>query len=152
MIDFIKENNNVIASGASPSVAILMGGINRARILPDQLDSIQPQTHRNCYLTSSDDRSSDDIVAILKAYKAKWSFAKLIGKEGVKQDFSVNFLRLVCNPEPLVNNYAFCDQDDVWLTTKLAIAIQNISENQEENIPYFYFGRTSFVYEKLRKI
>lgn len=152
MTDFIEENIKNAAFGAGPLVAILMGTHNGARFLPEQLDSLQAQTHQNWVLIASDDGSTDDTLRILKAYKVKWPAGKLIIKEGPKQGFCVNFLSMACDPAIRADYYAFCDQDDVWLATKLAVAIQNISENQEENIPYVYCGRTSYVNEKLKKI
>jgi len=150
--DFIEENGKIAAFGAGPLVAILMGTHNGARFLPEQLDSLVGQTHQNWVLIASDDGSTDDTIKILKAYQAKWPPGKLIIKEGPKQGFCVNFLSMACDPKICTDYYAFCDQDDVWLATKLAVAIQNISENQEENIPYVYCGRTFYVNENLKKI
>lgn len=152
MTDFIEENNKLGAFGTGPLVAILMGTHNGARFLPEQLDSLAAQTHQNWVLIASDDGSTDDTIKILKSYQAKWPAGKLIIKEGPKQGFCVNFLSMACDPSIKADYYAFCDQDDVWLATKLAVAIQNISENQEKNIPYVYCGRTSYVNEKLKKI
>jgi len=150
--DFIEENSKIADFEAGPLVAILMGTHNGAKFLPEQLDSLVAQTHQNWVLIASDDGSTDDTLRILKAYQAKWPTGKLTIKEGPKQGFCVNFLSMACDPDIKSNYYAFCDQDDVWLATKLAVAIQNIAENQEENIPYVYCGRTSYVNEKLKKI
>ena len=152
MTDFIEENISILASGAGPLVAILMGTMNGARFLPEQLDSLELQTHQNWVLIASDDGSTDDTLRILKAYQAKWPAGKLIIKEGPKRGFCVNFLSMACDPGIKADYYAFCDQDDVWLATKLAVAIQNISEYQEEGVPYVYCGRTSYVNEKLKKV
>lgn len=152
MSDFIEENRKITAFGAGPLVAILMGTYNGVRFLSGQLDSLAAQTHQNWFLIASDDGSTDDTIRILKVYQAKWPAGKLIIKEGPKQGFCVNFLSMACDPAIRADYFAFCDQDDVWLDTKLAVAIQNISENQEENIPYVYCGRTSYVNEKLKKI
>jgi hypothetical protein len=59
---------------------------------------------------------------------------------------------MACDPGINADYCAFCDQDDVWLAPKLAVAIQNISENQEEGVPYVYCGRTTYVNENLKKI
>ena len=152
MTDFIEENCSVLAPGPSPLVSILMGSMNGVRFLPEQLDSLATQTHQNWILIASDDGSTDDTLKILKAYQAKWPAGKLIIKEGPKQGFCVNFLSLACDPSIRADYYAFCDQDDVWLATKLAVAIQNISKYQEEGVPYVYCGRTSYVNENLKKI
>ena len=113
MIDFIEENNKTLAPETSPLVAILMGTMNGARFLPEQLDSLAAQTHQNWVLIASDDGSTDDTLGILKAYQAKWPTGKLIIKEGPKQGFCVNFLSMACDPSIQADYYAFCDQDDV---------------------------------------
>ena len=152
MTDFIEENSSILAPGAGPLVVILMGTMNGARFLPEQLDSLQAQTHQNWFLIASDDGSTDDTLRILKAYQAKWPAGKLIIKEGPKQGFCVNFLSMACDPNIKADFYAFCDQDDVWLPAKLDVALQNIAQNQEENVPYVYGGRTTYVNENLKKI
>lgn len=152
MADFIEENSSRLAPEVTPLVAILMGTKNGTRFLPEQLDSLAAQTHQNWVLIVSDDGSTDDTVRILKAYQAKWPAGKLIIKEGPKQGFCVNFLSMACDPNIKADYYAFCDQDDVWLATKLAVALQNIAENQEEGVPYVYCGRTFYVNENLKKI
>ena len=152
MTDFIEENSSILATRPSPLVAILMGTMNGARFLPEQLDSLAAQTHQNWVLIASDDGSTDDTIKILKVYQAKWPAGKLIIKEGPKQGFCVNFLSLACDPSIRADYYAFCDQDDVWLPAKLDVAVQKIAQDQEENMPYVYCGRTTYVNENLKKI
>ncbi len=155
MTDFIEENSKNAAFGASPLVAILMGTHNGARFLPEQLDSLQAQSHQNWLLIASDDGSSDDTVKILKAYQAKWPVGKLIIKDGPKRSFCVNFLSMACDPAIRADYYAFCDQDDVWLPGKLEIAINNIAAHQvhrEVTLPYLYCGRTNYASENLDPI
>jgi glycosyltransferase involved in cell wall biosynthesis len=154
--DFIEKNSEntaqILALGPAPLVAILMGTKNGQQFLAQQLDSLGAQTHQNWVLIASDDGSSDDTLRILKAYQAKWPAGKLIIKEGPKQGFCVNFLSLACDPNIKADYYAFCDQDDVWLPTKLEVALQIITQYQEENVPYVYSGRTTYVNENLKKV
>ncbi len=155
MIDFIEENGEIVASGNGPLVAILMGTMNGARFLPEQLDSLEAQTHQNWVLIVSDDGSTDDTVKILKASQAKWPAGKLIIKEGPKQGFCVNFQSMACDPGIKADYYAFCDQDDVWLSNKLEVAVGNMVTHQAHKkvpLPYLYCGRTSYVTEKLEPI
>jgi glycosyltransferase involved in cell wall biosynthesis len=152
MTDFIEENTKIAAFGTNPLVAILLGTYNGCRFLPEQLDSLMAQTHQNWVLIASDDGSTDDTIKILKVYQAKWPAGKLIINEGPKEGFCVNFLSMACDPQIRADYYAFCDQDDVWLPTKLVVAIHNISENHEEGVPYVYCGRTSYVNERLKKV
>ena len=155
MTDFIEENGQIVASGSGPLVAILMGTMNGARFLPEQLDSLAAQTHQNWVLIASDDGSTDDTLRVLKAYQAKWPDGKLIIKEGSKQGFCANFLSMACDPKVKADYYAFCDQDDVWLPNKLEVAVANIAAHQvhkDVTLPYLYCGRTTYVSEKLEPI
>jgi glycosyltransferase involved in cell wall biosynthesis len=151
MTDFIEENIKIGAFGAGPLVAILMGTYNGARFLPEQMESLAAQTHQNWVLIASDDGSTDDTVKILKAYQAEWPAGRLIIKEGLKQGFCVNFLSMACDPVIRADYYAFCDQDDVWLPSKLGVAIKNIGLN-EGILAYVYCGRTIYVDEKKKKV
>ena len=103
-------------------------------------------------MVASDDGSSDQTLEILQQYQAIWLVGKLAIRSGPLQGFCQNFLSLACDPNILAHFYAFCDQDDLWLPTKLAVALKNITENQEANEPYAYCGRTTYVDEKLRKV
>lgn len=155
MIDIIEENCSVLAPGLSPLVAILMGSMNGARFLPEQLDSLAAQTHQNWVLIASDDGSTDDTLRILMAYQAKWPAGKLTIKEGPKRGFCANFQSMACDPSIKADYYAFCDQDDVWLPNKLEVAVANIAAHQvhkDMTLPYLYCGRTSYVSEKLELI
>ena len=155
MTDFIEENSNLKASEGGSLVAILMGTHNGARFLPEQFDSLELQTHQNWILIASDDGSTDDTLKILKSYQTRWPAGKLIIKEGPKRGFCVNFLSMACDPGIRAVYYAFCDQDDVWLPTKLEVALTNIAQHQvRQNVtlPYLYCGRTSYVSENLEPI
>jgi glycosyltransferase involved in cell wall biosynthesis len=150
--DFIKENSSILAPRLGSLVAILMGTMNGARFLPEQLDSLEAQTHQNWVLIASDDGSTDDTLRILKAYQAKWPARKLVIKEGPKRGFCPNFLSMACDPGIKADYYAFCDQDDVWLPNKLERAVDNIVVRREASLPYLYCGRTTYVSEKLEPI
>lgn len=155
MTDFIEENSYILDPKVVPLVAILMGTMNGSRFLPEQLDSLEAQTHQNWVLIANDDGSTDDTLQILKAYQAKWPAGKLIIKEGPKQGFCANFLSMACDHSIKADYYAFCDQDDVWLPGKLEIAVANIATHQvhgDITLPYLYCGRTNYVSEKLEPI
>ena len=155
MIDFIEENNLVLAPEIGPSVAILMGAMNGAQFLPEQLDSLAAQTHQYWVLIASNDGSNDDTLRILQAYQAKWPAGRLIIKEGPKRGFCANFQSMACDPVIKADYYAFCDQDDVWLPNKLEVAVANIAAHQVHKgmtLPYLYCGRTFYVSEKLEPI
>lgn len=156
MIDFHKENYHIephtAQSTNSFAVAILLCTFNGARFLVTQLESIESQEHSNWFVVASDDGSADQTLEILHQYQAAWPPGKLIIRKGPQKGFCQNFLSLGCDPGIKADYYAFCDQDDVWMPTKLTSALRKIVINQEVNKYYLYCGRTTYVDEKLRKV
>jgi len=133
-----------------PLIAILLCTYNGAQFIADQLDSLMDQKHENWVLFASDDGSTDTTLEILRLYQAKWPAGKLMIRSGPQNGFCQNFLSLACDPMLRADYYAFCDQDDVWLPTKLSTALENIVANQAVNVPYVYCGRTRYVTDQLQ--
>ena len=134
----------------SPLIAILLCTYNGARFLAEQLASLEEQKHENWVVVASDDGSTDSTLEILRLYQAKWPAGKLTIRSGPQKGFCQNFLSLACDSMLKANYYAFCDQDDVWLPTKLSVALDNIVANQIINVPYVYCGRTRYVTDQLQ--
>lgn len=150
MTDFNEKNPYLMPNSDTPLVAILLCTYNGARFLAEQLDSLEAQTHQNWVVIASDDGSTDQTLEVLKQYQTKWPAGKLSIRSGPQKDFCQNFLSLACDPEIKSDYYAFCDQDDVWLPSKLSIALENIADNQEGQTPYLYSGRTIYVDDQLK--
>jgi glycosyltransferase involved in cell wall biosynthesis len=150
MNDFHYKNTNLGRSSSAPLVAILLCTHNGARFLTEQLDSLQNQTHQNWVVIASDDGSTDQTLEILQQYQAKWLAGKLTIRSGPQKGFCQNFLSLACDFNIRADYYAFCDQDDVWLPSKLIVALENITGNQKAEVPYLYCGRTKYVTDKLK--
>jgi glycosyltransferase involved in cell wall biosynthesis len=125
-------------------IAILLGTLNGATYLPDQLNSYINQSHRNWTLWASDDGSSDTTPALVK------TFAKQVGESrfhlvaGPQKGFAVNFLNLVCTPDLKADAYAYSDQDDIWMVDKLERAAVFLS-SIPVGIPALYCSRTLYV-------
>ena len=134
----------------NPLVVILLCTCDGARFLAEQLDSLEAQTHQNWVVVASDDGSTDHTLEILQQYQAKWPVNKLTIRSGPQKNFCQNFLSLACDSQVKGDYYAFCDQDDVWLPTKLSVALENITTNQSTAIPYLYCGRTHYVTDQLK--
>jgi len=133
-----------------PLIAILLCTYNGEKFLAEQLDSLESQTHQNWVLYVSDDGSNDQTIKILQQYQIKWPSGKLIIRGGPQKGYCQNFLSLACDPEIKADYYAFCDQDDVWLPEKLAVALLAIVANQNIYIPFLYCGRTINVKDDLK--
>ena len=134
----------------TPLVAILLCTYNGAWFLAEQLDSLECQTHQNWVVIASDDGSTDQTLEILRQYQEKWPAGKLTIRNGPQKGFCQNFLSLACDSNICADYYAFCDQDDVWLPSKLEVAIGNIVVNQSDDVPYLYCGRTKYVNKNLK--
>ena len=101
------------------TISVAMATFNGARYLREQLDSICRQSRLPTELIVCDDGSTDDTVAILRAFAAEAPFRVVVDAHGQRLGFNANFLRAVALcPGDLV---ALCDQDDVWDERKLAV-------------------------------
>ena len=136
-------------SKKEPLIAILMTTFNGELFLEDQLNSIKNQLYKNWKLYVSDDGSTDKTLSILKTYQKRWGKSKLIIQHGPQKTFSHNFLSLVINKKIKADFYAYSDQDDVWLPSKLSVAIKTLKK-EPSKIPLLYCGRTTYVDEHLK--
>lgn len=135
----------------TPSVAILMCTYNGELYLKEQLDSIQTQDYQDWILYVSDDGSTDQTLTILKSYQTLWGKDKLHILKGPRRGFQYNFMSLISNIKIHADFYMLCDQDDVWLPTKITAAITHL-KIQDQSRPQLYCGRTSYVSKKLKFI
>ena len=126
-----------------------MGTYNGAKFLSEQLDSIAEQSHTNWRLIASDDGSLDGTLDVLRQYQREWGADRLEIRKGPQQGFAKNFLGMACDPTVEGDYFAFCDQDDVWLPEKLAVAVEFLSQPRRNKLPYAYCGRTHYVTETL---
>lgn len=104
------------------TIGILLATWNGARYLPAQLQSIAAQTHHDWHLTARDDGSDDGTLSILAAFARAHPGRVTVLRDGLGRLGPLgNFSRLMeLAREPYL---AFCDQDDVWRSGKLARAL-----------------------------
>ena len=126
-------------------VSILLSTYNGEKFLREQLDSIIEQKGIEWNVLIRDDGSNDGTVLILDEYsKRDKRFSYYVGENvGPAQ----SFMRLIEN-SPDANFYAFCDQDDVWDSDKLKVAVE-ILEKEDECKPALYYSNLRIVDEKL---
>ena len=117
-------------SGAqSDRVDILMATYNGAAYIGEQIESLLRQTHRGWSLIVRDDGSQDDTVSIVRNYAEQHrGRIRLIqtasGALGPAGSFSVLL-------EASQANYVmFCDQDDVWLPTKVELSLATLQQQE----------------------
>jgi len=100
------------------NISVALGTYNGDNYLQEQLDSLAKQTILPYELVVCDDGSEDKTVEILKSFAASAPFPVHIYVNETNLGFADNFLKAakLCKADWI----AFCDQDDVWLTNKIA--------------------------------
>lgn len=127
----------------SLTVAILMGTMNGAAYIREQLESIAGQTERDWALYVSDDGSSDATCQIVERFaEVVPQFVNV--RMGPRRGFVENFLGLARDSAIEADFFAFCDQDDVWHADKLSRALTWL-RSIPESIPAVYLSRTELI-------
>lgn len=136
---------------AGDHVAILLCTYSPGNYFFEQLDSVIAQSHQNFSLWVSDESQDDSAVQALNDYVSRVeSFSyKLV--RGPCKGFATNFLSLLCQPGLQADYYAFCDQDDVWNSDKLEVAIRAL-KCIDPGVPAVYCGRTLLTDAKGKEI
>jgi glycosyltransferase involved in cell wall biosynthesis len=145
------DNEAVLPFAPRRTVTILLCTFNGDRFLAEQLASLDRQTFTRWRLIVSDDGSTDGTRAILQAFKDAHEPGRVDIIDGPRRGAQANFLFLACRGGPASDYYAFCDQDDVWETDKLARAVA-ILERTGPGVPALYGSRTSLIDQSGRKI
>ena len=107
-------------------VDILMATYNGEKYIAQQLDSILNQTFQDWRLMIRDDGSSDKTVAIMNEYALQHPDKIIVIPQAQHLGPKENFAGLL--------NYSqapytmFCDQDDVWLPTKVAVTLDAMTD------------------------
>jgi glycosyltransferase involved in cell wall biosynthesis len=121
-------------------VAILMCTYNAEKYVVPQIESFYKQSHQNWELWVSDDGSSDATLSSLEVYANRKDHPLYITK-GPGKGFARNFLSLLEKVNSNAAYYAFSDQDDVWNSEKLRVAVDWIS-TVPSTVPALYCSRT----------
>lgn len=125
-------------------VLILMSTYNGEKYLRQQVDSLLNQTYLGIDILVRDDGSSDKTQQILNEYQNK---NQLMWYQGKNKKPAKSFLELTKKAERY-DYYCFCDQDDIWESEKVQVAINKL-ESQNKNIPLLYCSATKLVDDQL---
>ena len=108
-------------------ISVALTTYNGARHLSEQLASIAGQTLLPGELVVGDDGSTDDTLAIVRAFATRVPFPVRIVDKQERLGFSDNFLNTAeaCEHEII----AFCDQDDVWMPNKLELCARRLQDD-----------------------
>lgn len=106
-------------------IAVLMSTYNGQKFLNEQLKSLAEQTVKeNMVVYIRDDGSKEDTFGIINKWKDRLHI--VLYKE-CNAGPALSFWNLLMNPEIQADYYAFCDQDDIWDSDKIQVAIEKLS-------------------------
>lgn len=130
---------------------MLMAVFEGARFLPEQLSSIQVQSHENFEVWVSRDCDEENVGAVLEEYTPTFGSDRFFVIDGPRKGCAANFLSLVFNPEIQADYFAYSDQDDVWDRDKLSRAVAAL-ERARASVPALYGSRTRLIDEHGRDV
>lgn len=100
------------------NISVAMAAYNGEPFIQDQLESIAAQTLQPYELVVTDDGSEDRTREIVERFADNAGFPVRLLSNQSRLGFANNFLRAasLCRGDLI----AFCDQDDIWMSDKLA--------------------------------
>ena len=111
------------------SILVLLSTYDGERFLADQLNSLQAQTQADVEVLARDDGSSDKTCTLLDNWSRQMPLHWYVGEHvGASRSFW-DLLGAAGDAD----YYAFCDQDDVWDSDKLAVAIRELEAIEAQN-------------------
>jgi hypothetical protein len=138
---------DTIHSGDMPKVVILLSTFNGQAYVEQLLDSILRQDYPFVKLRVRDDGSTDNTVNILKKFSRKYSGIHIYTGENI--GCSESFFELLRGAAGDV--IMFCDQDDIWLPTKVSSAVKALS-GAGLHRPVMYHTDLTVVDDQLRTV
>jgi glycosyltransferase involved in cell wall biosynthesis len=104
---------------SAPTVEILLSTYNGCRFVAQQLDSLLAQDYPAIKIRVRDDGSTDGTLDVLRDYEQKDARVSL--SVGANLGCVGSFFALLQSAD--ANVLMFCDQDDVWLPSKVSSAV-----------------------------
>ena len=132
-------------------IDILLSTYNGEKYITQQLQSLFAQTVDDWILWTRDDGSTDNTVAIIETFRQQSpNKIKILqdtkGNVGSARSFEILL-------EQSTNKYImFCDQDDVWLPTKIEWLLQKMHELENATQPIAVFSDLQIVDSELQLI
>src|SRR4051812_4471996 len=137
------------------TICILLASYNGEKFISDQLESLLSQTYANWKLFIRDDGSTDKTLQIVNRYVAKDPRISLVCDSIRNSGSCQNFARLLDLTRQEYKYFMFCDQDDVWLPTKIeeTFALMLRTERQHHgSMPILAYSNFQYVYDNLKII
>ncbi len=132
-------------------ITVLLAVYNGEKYLKEQIESILSQTFKDIKIIIRDDGSTDKSVDIIKDYCDKYpdKISCIVGAP--TGSAKLNFAELLnsCDDDYIM----FCDQDDVWLPTKIEKTLSVMrSEENDGKTPVLVHSDLTVVDGELREI
>ncbi len=131
------------------TVEILLATYNGERYIREQIDSILNQEYSNWIVRICDDASTDHTYEILTEYQERFPGKFIVERN--KKGFGsakLNFFHLI--RQSSCDYVMCCDQDDVWLSNKISLTMQEMKRNEKGEIPVLVHTDLMVVDEKLQ--
>lgn len=139
-------------SQTTSKVLILLSTYNGECYLEQQLESILHQSYNNIDIIVRDDGSTDSTLSILSFYEKRYKNITVIAGNNIGCAQSFWQLIIYANEhKDCYSFYAFCDQDDIWMEDKIAIAV-NLLETTNSLEPFMYCSNLIVVDSALHPI
>ena len=123
-----------LPNGDRISISIAMATHNGASYLREQLESLSKQTVLPDELVVCDDGSSDETSSIFADFASTAPFPVRVEQNLHPLGYRANFLKVANLAKS--DLIAFCDQDDIWLPSKLAACLGLFNEHKEVLLAY----------------
>ena len=124
---------------SEPLIDILMATYNGERFIGEQIESIQRQTYDNWRLLVSDDCSTDGTLDVVRDFASEDVRINIVSEDVRRGGAKENFFSLMSCSD--ARYCMFCDQDDVWLPSKIADTFEVIRDLEGEwpDVPLLVF-------------
>ena len=132
----------------NPRVQVLMSTFNGTKYLPMQLESLQEQEDVDVSILIRDDGSTDGTLSYLQGYCQEHANTSFYTGENMKPARSFLNLISVSHDEEY---FALCDQDDVWDSDKISVAITKM-QGFPADVPVLYYSNLRIVDQDLNFI
>jgi len=129
-------------------IDVLMATWNGSPFLEEQLSSLFCQTFENFRLLLRDDGSTDSTLQIVEQYRSQYPDRVFLRNNLARQGACRTFSLLA--EESTAPYVAFCDQDDIWRSDKLALsmsAMKAIEAQHGIQMPVLVFSDMAIVDE-----
>lgn len=129
-------------------VQILLATYNGEQFLQQQIESLLQQTYTDFTILIRDDGSTDKTLEIIESYQQKYPAKFILLKEdkmnvGATQNFGILLAHSTAD------YIFFCDQDDVWMASKIEHSLSAIftMENEQKSNPCLVYSDMKLINE-----